>query len=91
MKHEIKLEPPEFKRVASGHKNNVLVDNDPGYQMGDEIQLREWDPTPVSPTDKSIPKGFTDSPPLEFKVGYVQVLDSSRVILSLLAIKKAKG
>ena len=90
MRHELKIWPQWYCRVADGSKTFELRDNDRGFQSGDTVVLKEWDPTPINATN-SAPKGFTDSPALEFKIGYILVLDSSRVIFSLLPIKKAKG
>lgn len=91
MKHELKIWPQFYCRVADGSKTFELRDNDRGFQPGDTVTLREWDPEPVNPTAPLTPKGYTDSPSLTFKIGYVLVLDHSRVIFSLLPIKKAKA
>lgn len=83
MKHELKIEPRFYARVADGSKTFEIRDNDRGFQFGDAVILREWDPEPVNATSDS-PKGYTDSKPLEFRVGYIYVLSSSQVIFSLL-------
>lgn len=85
MRHELKIWPKYYRRVANGTKTFEVRNNDRGFQFGDTVCLKEWDPEPIAPTDKA-PKGFTDAPPLEFKVGYVHVLNSSEVVFSLLPL-----
>lgn len=89
MKHELKIWPQYYSRVTDGSKTFEVRDNDRGFQQGDTVLLKEWDPKPKNPNDKSIPVGYTASPPLEFKIGYVHVLDHKQVIFSLLPLKKA--
>lgn len=91
MKHELKIWPQFYCRVADGTKTFELRENDRGFQSGDTVVLREWDPEPINTADKKAPRGYTDSKPLEFKIGYILVLDSSRVIFSLLPVKKSKA
>lgn len=90
MKHELKIWPQYYCRVEDGSKTFEVRKNDRNFQMGDSVILKEWDPTPINATT-SAPKGFTDSPPLEFGVGYVFVLDQQTVVFSLLPIKKSKS
>ena len=90
MKHELKIWPQYYSRVADGSKTFEIRENDRGFQQGDSVLLREFDPAPINPTTKSS-KGYTDSQALEFKVGYIHVLDSSRVVFSLLPIEKSKA
>lgn len=92
MQHELKIHPQYYCRVADGSKTFEVRDNDRGFQMGDTVKLREWDPEPVNPTDKDrAPRGYTGSKELEFKIGYIYVLKSDQVIFSLLPMpKKAK-
>ena len=89
MDHEIKVNKAIYNRVSKGELTFQLLDNAPGYQSGDKITLREWDEEPIQASDKA-PKGFTDSPPLHFKIGYVLVLNKQEVVISLLPIKKAR-
>jgi accessory colonization factor AcfC len=90
MRHELKIWPQYYARVADGSKTFEIRDNDRGFQPGDTVVLKEWNPNKES--EKSVtPIGWTDSPPLEFKIGYVFVLDSNRVVFSLLPIKKKTG
>lgn len=90
MKHELKIWPQYYNRVKDGSKTFEIRDNDRGFQQGDSVLLREFDPDPINVTSKSV-KGYTDSPSLEFKIGYVHVLDSSRVVFSLLPLGKSKA
>lgn len=90
MQHELKIWPMYYVRVKDGSKTFEVRENDRAFQTGDTVILKEWDPTPVNATTKA-PKGYTDSSPLgPFKIGYVHVLDSQRVVFSLLPIKKMK-
>lgn len=85
MKHELKIWPQYYSRVADGSKTFEVRDNDRAFQFGDTVVLREWDPEPITTTDQTkAPKGYTDSPPLTFKIGYIHVLGSGQVIFSLL-------
>lgn len=90
MKHELKIWPQYYQRVKEGSKTFEIRENDRGFQQGDSVVLREYDPDSINATTKS-PKGYTGSPDLEFKIGYVHVLDSSRVVFSLLPIQKSKA
>lgn len=90
MKHELKIWPQYYARVADGSKTFEIRENDRGFQPGDTVLLKEWNPNKES--EKSVsPIGYTDSKSLEFKIGYVFVLDSNRVVFSLLPIKKKTG
>lgn len=83
MNHVLKIWPQYYQRVSDGSKTFEVRNNDRGFQSGDTVTLREYDPEPVNKTAKA-PKGFTGSPDLKFTIGYVHVLDSSTVIFSLL-------
>lgn len=88
MIHELKIHPQYYARVADGSKTFEVRDNsDRGFQMGDTVVLREWNPEAENATSTS-PKGYTNSPKLSFKIGYVHVLDRSQVIFSLLPLPK---
>lgn len=96
MKHELKIWPIYYCRVADGSKTFEVRDNDRSFQQGDTVVLREWDPDPLQPEPKGsemrTPRGYTGSPNLNFKIGYIHVLDRNQVIFSLLpAPKKSKG
>ncbi len=90
MTHEIKCWPQYFQRCKDGSKTFELRKNDRGYQPGDIVIMREWNPEPINAGGKEA-QGFTDEKPLEFKIGYVLMLDSDRVIFSLLPIKSKRG
>ena len=83
MKHELKIEPPEFSRIADGSKTFLTQREKLGFQKGDEVELREYDYSPQNSTSDA-PKGFTDSAPLHFTIGYVESNGSSATF-SLLA------
>lgn len=89
MKHELKIWPQFYRRVADGSKTFEIRNNDREFQNGDFVTLREFNPEPINPTDK-MPKGYTESDHLEFKIGYIQSLGASQVVFSLLPIKKSK-
>ena len=94
MKHELKIWPQYFERVRDGSKTFEIRKNDRGFQFGDEVVLREYDPTPVVKRDDSPlgveeweePRGYTGKS-LEFKIGYVLPVDEERVVFSLVRFK----
>ncbi len=83
MRHELNIFPQFFCRIAEGTKTFEVVDSEAGFQMGDTIVYREFDPTPINPNSDE-PKGLTASEPKEFTIGYIQILSATRVVLSLL-------
>lgn len=82
MKHDLKLWPQYYCRVADGTKTFEIRKNDRGFQPGDEVVLREW-----SPVRNDYSPEFT-SPPLKFRIGYVLPIDAERVVFSLLPMEK---
>lgn len=91
MNHELKIWPQFYQRVADGSKTFEVRNNDRNFQFGDTVTLREYDPEPVNKTvPMSPPKGYTDSPALNFKIGYILVLDKQTVVFSLLPLDTAK-
>ena len=52
--HELKTWPEEFGWTISGGKTFELRVNDRGYQSGDVLHLREWDPTREEYTGRSV-------------------------------------
>jgi Domain of unknown function (DUF3850) len=44
MEHELKVWPAYFKRLADGSKTFEIRRNDRGFQQGDTLRLREYDP-----------------------------------------------
>jgi hypothetical protein len=104
MRHELKTWPQYFCRVKDGSKTFEVRKNDRGFQNGDTVILREWDPEPkevsgpppelqvlhsLSPRTHLVSRGYTSSDPIEFKVGYVFQLDAERVVFAL--IKTPEG
>lgn len=102
MKHELKIWPQYFCRVKDGSKTFEVRKNDRGFQPGDEVNLREWDPQLVeksgapeylsalhslSSRTHQAPFGYTLSQPLKFKIGYVLPIDGDRVVFSLLPLE----
>ena len=80
MIHELKIWPQYYQAVADGSKTFEVRKNDRGFQKGDEVVLKEWDPTEMHYGTF----GYTDSPNLEFKIGYVLPIDAERVVFSLI-------
>ena len=76
MRHNLKIWPQYYKPVAEGLKTFEIRKNDRGFQAGDEVELREWDPTVIREQCESsgvtykIEKGYTHSPSLKFKIGF---------------------
>lgn len=90
LKHELKIWPQYYSRVVAGELTYQVRNNDREFQFGDTVVLKEWDPTPVNSTT-NVAKGYVkDSEPLEFRVGYVQILRSDEVVFSLLPINNAE-
>ena len=42
--HELKCWPAELEHILAGRKTHDVRRNDRGYQVGDRLHLREWDP-----------------------------------------------
>lgn len=42
--HELKTWPKPFQKVVDGTKKFELRKNDRGFEEGDRLRLREWDP-----------------------------------------------
>jgi hypothetical protein len=45
--HDIKCWPPYFQAIRRKEKNFDVRRDDRGYQKGDTVRLREWDPAAV--------------------------------------------
>lgn len=80
MKHELKIWPQYFCKVADGTKTFEVRSNDRGFKNGDTVLLREWE---------YISEIYTGAS-LVFKIGYVLHIDSDRVVFSLLPTEEAK-
>ena len=89
MKHELKIWPQYFARVSDGSKTFEVRENDRGFQQGDEVVLREWDPEEdphdTDPMGRSMgtAMGYTHEQ-LAFRIGFVLPIDATRVVFSLL-------
>jgi hypothetical protein len=94
VKHVLKIWPQFYCRVADGSKTFEVRENDRGYQPGDEVVLREYNPE-THLVDDGVTgyyreaKGYSGAK-LEFKIGYVLPIDDKRVVFSLLAPPKPR-
>lgn len=79
MRHELKIWPQYFSRVIDGSKTFEVRKNDRGFQCGDLVTLKEYDP--------SINGGCYTGGRVDFKIGYVLPIDTDRVVFSLLPVK----
>lgn len=94
MKHELKCWPQYFCRVSDGSKTFEYRTNDRGFQPGDEVVLKEWDPTiveresytPMGGQTYSEPQGYSDRK-MHFKIGYVLPVSATHVVFSLLKVE----
>ena len=92
MKHELKIWPQYYCRVANGSKTFEVRINDRGFQPGDTVVLHEFDPKlefterdehPLGYDERTTIGNYTKSKPLEFKIGYVMPLENNKVVFSL--------
>jgi hypothetical protein len=95
MKHELKIWPQYFCRVEDGSKTFEVRKNDRGFQPGDVVVLREYDPTEITHEELlpmgqiheyKRPIGYTGKS-LTFRVGYLFPIDDTRVVFSLLKVE----
>ncbi len=88
MIHHLKILPQYYCRVADGSKTFEVRKNDRGFQPGDLVTLKEFNPENVyhsqGPMDDS-DDGFSGEK-LSFKIGYVLPIDAERVVFSLLPL-----
>jgi hypothetical protein len=94
VKHVLKIWPQYFCRAEDGSKTFEVRKNDRGFQPGDEVMLREYDPNKEIDLDErdgvpgmtSYGNSYGDytGKSLEFKIGYVFPIDAERVVFSLL-------
>lgn len=73
MIHELKVWPDYFARLADGSKTFEVRKDDRGFQAGDELLLREWDPaTSCDCSDvDGCSRNWRRKPPLRFRIGFV--------------------
>lgn len=81
MKHLLKIWPQYFCRVEDGSKTFEVRNNDRGFQMGDTVELHEYDPDTVLESQRFSGRKLT------FTIGYVLPYDDDVVVFSLLPIK----
>lgn len=60
MHHEIKSWPEQFQAVHTGNKKHEVRKFDRDYQPGDDITLREWNPSDEKYTGREIKAVITD-------------------------------
>lgn len=93
MTHELKIWPQYYCRVADGSKTFEVRKNDRGFQPGDTVILKEYDPAEIDYKDDlgshtefyKAPIGYTRNQMI-FKIGYVLPIDAERVAFSLLPL-----
>jgi Domain of unknown function (DUF3850) len=74
MIHELKCEPNYFQRLADGSKTFEIRRDDRGYQQGDTLVIRSFDPTKDDDCGRpNCPRYWRgpDRPVLRFRVGFV--------------------
>lgn len=78
MRHDLKTWPTYFERLLDGSKTFEVRKDDRGYQAGDRLILREWDPENcrMGSSCKCLHDGFSPCPGytrrvLEFRVGFI--------------------
>jgi hypothetical protein len=86
MQYTFKINPKLFRRIQYREKTFLLRNTNEGIQAGDNLVLFEWDDSAVNSTTTS-PKGFTSATPLHFRAGYIEVLDTHSVIVSLVQVE----
>jgi uncharacterized protein DUF3850 len=59
MIHELKTWPLFFKRVLTGQKNFELRKDDRGFEIGDTLNLKEWDPITNEYTGRTVLRRVT--------------------------------
>ena len=59
--HKLKIYPSAFKKIVAGTKTCEFRKNDRDFDLGDELELQEFDPSPcVGFTGMKITAGITD-------------------------------
>lgn len=82
--HHLKIHPQFYENVLDGTKTFEIRENDRGFQPGDTVILKEWDP------NVEVTHGYVDSRgdytgrELVCRIGYLLPIDEKRVVFSLL-------
>jgi len=89
MRHELKIHPAYFNAIVDGDKNFEIRKDDKGFQKGDNIELREWNPdlkNEYTPEEIGRYTGRT----IGAKIGYVTAYEQQKgyVVFSLKQIMK---
>jgi hypothetical protein len=93
MVHKLKILPQYFQPIRAGKKTFEVRKNDRGFQAGDEVVLKEWDPdleecVDENPIDGRIfTKGHYTGNEKTFGIGYVLPIDAERVVFSLIEVE----
>jgi len=72
--HELKSWPSQFQAMWTGLKRAEFRRDDRGYQVGDQLELREWDPSRRQYTGFRLTARVTHlvrGPELEVPAGFV--------------------
>jgi hypothetical protein len=72
--HELKSWPGQFQAMWTGLKRTEFRRDERGYQLGDQLELREWDPTRQEYTGFRLTARVTHlvrGPELEVPAGFV--------------------
>jgi len=86
MDHELKTWPQYFQAVKEGRKTFEWRKNNRGFQSGDTVNLREYDP---KKREYAKELGTYSGDELQFRIGYVlQLPDSEYCVFSLLDLDK---
>jgi hypothetical protein len=70
IEHELKSWPAFFQAIVDGRKNFEVRYDDRGFQAGDTVRLREFDPE-LRPTGLSIPERCYTGREITAHIGYV--------------------
>lgn len=77
--HKLKILPEHFERVRSGRKRAELRFNDREFEIGDRLELCEWDGEVF--TDRMILAGITDIIQVD---QWAQGVKTNLVVLSII-------
>lgn len=87
MTHHLKIWPQYYEAVRDGRKTFEIRKNDRGFQAGDMVELKWFDPLYYPPASGGRDPLFDEFPNLRFRIGYVLPIDAERVVFSLLPIE----